>query len=92
MYVENIPKKIKFARRKWGFTQEEVSRETKIPRETISRYESGIRQPSIEHLATLADFYQVSIDWLIGTSKENYQIRPKKIKKITLKTDHPKRP
>ena len=71
MYIESIPKKLKYLRDKYNFTQKDVSAETKIPQETISRYESGLRIPSAEHLAILADFYQVSTDWLLGTKGEN---------------------
>lgn len=67
MYRETFSQKLKKAREKTGFTQEETSLETGIPRSTIANYESGRTEPDIENLGTLADFYQVSVDWLIGT-------------------------
>lgn len=68
MYRESFAQKLKKAREKTGFTQEETSLETKIPRSTIANYESGRTEPDIENLGILADFYQVSVDWLIGTN------------------------
>lgn len=67
MYVEGFASKLKKAREKTGFTQREVSKETGIPQSTIAKYETQALEPSIETLGILADFYGVSIDWLIGT-------------------------
>lgn len=73
MYQETFASKLKKARKDIGFTQDEVSRETKIPRSTIANWERGRVQPDIESIGILADFYEVSVDWLIGTkgNKEN---------------------
>ena len=67
MYVESFPEKIKKARKDMGYTQREVAKETKLPQSTIAKYETGKLEPSIETLGKLADFYGVSVDWLIGT-------------------------
>lgn len=67
MYFESFPSKLKKARIDTGFTQREISKETGIPQSTIAKYETGIYQPDIENLGKLADFYGVSLDWLIGT-------------------------
>lgn len=67
MYVESFPEKIKKARTDMGYTQREVAKETKLPQSTIAKYETGKLEPSIETLGKLADFYGVSVDWLIGT-------------------------
>lgn len=67
MYKESFPSKLKKARLDTGFTQQEVENETKIPRANISRYENGALEPNIETIGILADFYGVSVDWLLGT-------------------------
>lgn len=67
MYKEAFPQKLQKAREKTGFTQYEVSAETKIPRTTITNYETGRTQPNLENLGILADFYGVSTDWLLST-------------------------
>lgn len=36
---------------------------------TISRYEDGTREPSIDTLKKLCDLYDVSADYLIGRSE-----------------------
>jgi len=68
MYSEMFAQKLKKAREKTGFTQEEVAKETKINRTTLAGYEIGRTQPDIETIGILADFYGVSVDWLFGTS------------------------
>lgn len=67
MYAEGFPSKIKKARETTGFTQREVAKETGINQSSIAKYETGKLEPDIEKLGILADFYNVSIDWLIGT-------------------------
>lgn len=67
MYQESFPSRLKKAREKTGFTQKEVAEETKIPRSTLANYETGRTQPDIENLGILADFYNISIDWIVGT-------------------------
>lgn len=67
MYAEMFPIKLKKARKDTGFTQKEVALELKIDRSQIASYETGRTQPDIETLGKLADFYGVSVDWLIGT-------------------------
>lgn len=67
MYQETFAEKLRKARKETGFTQREVAKEVKIPYSTIANYETGRTQPDIETIGILADFYEVSADWLIGT-------------------------
>lgn len=69
MYESIYYKRLKETREKQGYTQEEVALETGIPQTTISRIEKGRRQPSIENLCILIDFYEVSANWILGTGK-----------------------
>ncbi len=66
MYSENFHNKIKKARKDAGYTQDQVARETGISRTIIAYLETGKREPSLENLGILADFYNVSTDWLLG--------------------------
>lgn len=51
-----------------GLTQEELAAVFHISKETISRYESGLREPSISTLAAIVDFYGVDFNYLLGSS------------------------
>ena len=49
------------------------AKETGIPLSTIAKYETERLQPDLEKLGILAEFYGVSIDWLLGL-KSNQKI------------------
>jgi transcriptional regulator with XRE-family HTH domain len=75
MYAEKFSEKLKIARKNTGFNQDEVAKEIHIHQGTLSSYEKGRTQPDIETLGRLADFYQVSTDWLIGTTSTSKPIQ-----------------
>lgn len=86
MYAESFASKLKKARINTGFTQREVAKETGIPQSTLANYETGRTQPDIENIGILADFYEVSVDWLFGTKGFNNSYLPKKHSKNSLDT------
>ncbi len=51
-------------------TQKEVSKVLKISQVVYSRYETGIRLMPIDKIAKLAEFYNVSIDYILGLTDE----------------------
>lgn len=67
MYKETFHEKIKKARINAGYTQNQVSAATGISQPIIANIECGKREPSIENLGILIDFYEVSADWILGT-------------------------
>lgn len=77
MYKEIFSQRLKKAREDTGFTQREIERETGIKQSTIASYETGRTEPDIETLGILADFYEVDLNWIVGTkgkkSEDNYQ-------------------
>jgi repressor LexA len=46
--------------------QKDVARDLGVPPSTLSTWENGIYQPDIEMLHKLAEYYNVSIDYLLG--------------------------
>lgn len=52
-------------RKKKGYSQVKVSMDLSMSRETLSRYETGARNPDLETLVKFSDYYNVSIDYLI---------------------------
>lgn len=69
MYAEHFKEKIKTARKEARYTQQQVSDATGISRTTICRLEIVERQPDLESMGKLIDFYEVSADWILGTGK-----------------------
>ena len=66
MYKEVFQIRIKAIRDELGLSQIKVSAETGIHQSYISKYENGTLEPSLEQLGILANYYEVSIDWLLG--------------------------
>lgn len=62
--------RLKLLRKEKGLTQEELSRTIDIPDSTIRRYETEGNVPKRERLEIIADFFDVSIDYLIGRTDE----------------------
>lgn len=60
--VENNLKKLRKARK---LTQVSVQMQTGIEQALLSKFENGERIPPTETLITLADFYHVSIDYIL---------------------------
>lgn len=55
-------------RKSKGITQRELSKETGMSFQSISFYEHGEREPGVKALISLADYFNVSIDYLVGRS------------------------
>lgn len=52
-----------------GVSQKQLANELgDINQQTISHYETGTREPNIQTLIKLADYFDVSIDYLVGRS------------------------
>jgi transcriptional regulator with XRE-family HTH domain len=49
-----------------GFVLQDVADLFSTNRNVPSQWEGGQRQPSYEHLLRLADYYGVTVDWLLG--------------------------
>ena len=71
MKKDNIlPQRLKIARNKIGWTQEQVADKLSISIGTLSGYERGYRSPNPEMLIKLSGLYMVSLDWLAGSTDD----------------------
>ena len=60
-----------FTLRKWKkLTQEDAAKEIGVGYRSYRRYESGEREPDASTLILMADFYGVTIDYLVGRTDE----------------------
>ena len=71
--MKKFAQRLKELREYYGMTQAKVAECLNFSSAAISNYECGAREPAIEELILLADFFQVSIDYLVGRS--DYTIR-----------------
>lgn len=61
--------RLRTLRKKLGLSQEDVARQLAISDKTISNYERGRRQPDNDMLVKLAQFYGVSVSYLLGETE-----------------------
>ncbi|RAU97135.1 helix-turn-helix domain-containing protein [Paenibacillus sp. YN15] len=66
--------KIALLREKRGLTQEDLANKIGISRASLSHYEKNRREPDYTTLTKLADFFHVSVDYLLGRTSEPTQV------------------
>lgn len=61
-FAENL----RYLRTSSNLTQEELAKQIGSSQKQISKWEIGLIEPNIYSLCMLADFFHVSIDFLVG--------------------------
>lgn len=69
-------KNIKQLREQKGVTQTELAKQMGVVRSTICQYEKGVHEPDLETLIKLADYFGVSVDYLLGRQPADVIERP----------------
>lgn len=64
--MEDIGTRIREQRESKGISQKRLADFLKIKQNTVSQYENSIKRPSYEILVLLADFFEVTTDYLLG--------------------------
>ncbi|ARU19382.1 helix-turn-helix transcriptional regulator [Ligilactobacillus salivarius] len=82
--------RIKELRKKRKLTLKQVSEDTNIPISTLSSYEKGDRQPKIDKIISLANYFDVPVSYLTGlynTNKLDELLKQKNISKKQISED-----
>lgn len=61
--------RLKELREKRGISQVRLAIELNLNQNSISRYESGAREADYATLITIADYFNVSLDYLLGRTE-----------------------
>ncbi|KSU18283.1 Transcriptional regulator XRE family [Lactococcus lactis subsp. lactis] len=61
---------LKKLRMKRKLSQKQIAEELKISQQQYSKWEGGIITPNAETLVRLADYFDVSVDYLLGRKRE----------------------
>lgn len=64
--METLGKRIKYLREKSKISQIDFAKKIGVSNAVLSRYESGDRKPDYDTLQLIADFFEVSTDYLLG--------------------------
>ena len=66
--------RIKELRTKYHLTQQDLAMEFNVSSQTILNWENEINDPSIKDLIKMADYFEVSLDYLCGRDENNSKI------------------
>ncbi len=65
---------LKEIRKKNNLTQQEVAKELNLNQQAYSRYETGVSEPDLKTLKDMADFFQTSIDEIVGRETDEINL------------------
>ena len=68
--MEMFPSRLRALRKQRKLTAKEFGEKFNLAESTISGYETGARNPDIETLEKFADFFGVSVDYLLGRTDD----------------------
>ena len=69
--------RIKQLRKKKGISQSELAEVIGVKNNTVSTWERGTRKPDFEALNLLSDYFEVSFEYILGSSdKEEARVNP----------------
>lgn len=61
--------RLKELRNEKELSQQELAKELKVSQRSISSWETGFRQPDYETLRLIAEYFDVTTDYLLGIEK-----------------------
>lgn len=65
---------LKALREEKGISQQKLAEKIKTNQQNIHRYEHGFYEPDIQTLKLLADFFETSIDYLVGHTDIRHKV------------------
>lgn len=69
-----IAENIRSFRKKQGLVQEQLAEAMGVTVSAVSKWEQGIATPDINMIMGLADFFQISVDVLLGYEIQNHNV------------------
>lgn len=70
MVIKMFPKRLRELRKQYKLTAKEFGEKFNLAESTISGYETGARKPDMGTLEKFADFFNVSVDYLLGRTDD----------------------
>ena len=68
--MKTFAERLKELRKNRNLTQKQLAVEVELSERGIQNYELGLREPPISIAITLADYFDVSIDYLVGRTED----------------------
>lgn len=65
-----------------GLTLRDFCADVGIPASTVSRYLNEDREPKFSNVIKIAEYFNVSIDWLVGVTGKRIDVLPEDIQDV----------
>jgi transcriptional regulator with XRE-family HTH domain len=75
--LDTLGSRIKYLRERHNISQIEFAKKIGVSNAVLSRYESGDRKPDYDILNKIADYFGVSVDFLLGRTDNPDPLRKK---------------
>lgn len=75
--MEKVAEYLKIAREEKKKSVYDVERDIKISHQNLYKWEKGTAEPSIIHCIKLADYYNVTLDYLVGREERDKNVNTK---------------
>jgi transcriptional regulator with XRE-family HTH domain len=76
--VDILLKNLKKLRFEKNLSQQQLASEIKVSQQSINKYENHETEPNLATLVMLADYFDTSVDYLIGRTDIRHKIEPVK--------------
>lgn len=83
MILSFLPSRMRTLRIEAKLTQEEIAKHLNIERQTYCNYENEFRTPPLDVIVGLADFYCISIDYLLREDAARTGLRSSHFPEVT---------
>jgi len=89
--MNTLAKRIKKLRKNKDLSREDLSKVLNLSYWAIAKYETGDRVPDSKTLKKIADYFDVSIDYLLGRTdnRHSFSSQPQEIEKTDLDEEWP---
>ena len=75
-------KNLKLLRKQHNLSQKEIGNIFHASQNTVSQWENGTRKPSYDIIQELADYFEVSVDYLLGRQEQLPELNSKDKREI----------
>ena len=90
-YMSDFPRIITLLRKEKGLSQKQAALELGVSQALLSHYEKGIRECGLDFAVKIADYYNVSCDYLLGRTADrsglHFETTPKTAELLPSKTN-----
>ena len=70
-FYKSFSERLRELRTSKGLTMEQLAKEIESTKGTISNYENKNKKPSLDMLIKIAEYFDVSIDYLVGRTNDS---------------------